>query len=78
MLISKLLDVLSYCHAQDILHRDLRPENILLRKGDSFDKIKVFGFKPMANNPNKVSPRGSPKNMADYFKGPETFEEHYM
>ena len=72
-LISSILQVLDYCHDQGVLHRDLRPENLLLRKGDSFDKVKVYGFKPMKEDPRILQRRNSPRNAEEFFKGPESF-----
>ena len=73
VVIQKILQVLYYIHGQGVIHRDLRPENLLLKKGADFTDVKITGFKPMQKMPSQASPRGSPKNMADYFKGPETF-----
>ena len=71
-LVSAVLQVLDYCHDQGVLHRDLRPENLLLRLGDSFDKVKVCGFKPKEDLP-MLQRRNSPRNAEEFFKGPESF-----
>lgn len=37
----QLLEVLEYCHSQNIAHRDIKPENIFL---DQYDHIKLADF----------------------------------
>lgn len=37
----QLLEVLEYCHSQNIAHRDIKPENIFL---DNYDHVKLADF----------------------------------
>ncbi len=62
-----LVDALSYAHAQGIVHRNLKPENIMIR-ADGFLKIIDFGLaKPFTGNANLTLPgavMGTPAYMA--------------
>ena len=42
----KLLEVLEYCHSMGTTHRNLRPENIFLKKGQEVKDMKLGGFSP--------------------------------
>lgn len=44
-LVSRLTELVQYCHENDVVHRDLKPANILLRNGDPADPVIVdFGL----------------------------------
>jgi serine/threonine-protein kinase len=55
-LITKLLDVLHYCHERGVYHRDIKPENLLLGS-DGRLKIIDFGIAGMEGAP-RVTYRG--------------------
>ena len=38
-----IMDALAYCHAQGLLHRDIAPDNIMLRKGSGASVLIDFG-----------------------------------
>ena len=41
----RLLDVIEYCHSQDVVHRDIKPDNIILRDGDPLMPVLIdFGL----------------------------------
>ena len=43
-IILSICRVLDYSHKNGLIHRDLRPENILMDKGDGYESLKVGGF----------------------------------
>ncbi|MBI4749436.1 MAG: SUMF1/EgtB/PvdO family nonheme iron enzyme [Acidobacteria bacterium] len=42
-IIIKLLDVVEYIHSQNIIHRDIKPDNIILRTRDNLPVLLDFG-----------------------------------
>ncbi len=40
----QVLEALRYCHDHDIIHRDLRPHNILLANKENSAPVKLAGF----------------------------------
>lgn len=44
-LVLRLLETVAYCHAQQVIHRDIKPDNIVLRSGAVDDPVLVeFGL----------------------------------
>lgn len=43
-MVKQLLEALSYCHAANIVHKDLKPENVLLEKKKDIGSIKLIDF----------------------------------
>lgn len=68
-LILSLLDALAYLSSQNIMHRDLKPDNILLDKGDKL-KIVDFGLATFINIDDYIFKKcGTPGYIA-----PEVFK----
>ena len=57
-----LLDTLKYCHDKNLIHRDVKPENILLVSRDNDTQIKLvdFGFAVLAGTPLANPSAGTP------------------
>jgi serine/threonine protein kinase len=53
-LVPKICDALQYAHGEGVLHRDIKPDNILL---DSRGRLKIadFGIAKLAGEPNRRS-----------------------
>jgi serine/threonine protein kinase len=55
----------SYCHRENIIHRDLKVENILFKsREDMFIKIADFGISGVADQFNPDFDAGTLKYMA--------------
>lgn len=71
----QILDAMKHCHANDIVHRDLKLENILLQfnQKDSPLVIIDFGTSQVFDINNKLhNVLGTPSYVA-----PEVIEGHY-
>jgi eukaryotic-like serine/threonine-protein kinase len=59
--IKKILETLNYCHKEGILHRDLKPDNIILRENNFVDPVLVdFGlsFNSQEQDDDNKTPSG--------------------
>lgn len=70
----EITDAVSYAHSKNILHRDLRPSNVLLTK-DGSAKVVDFSISRLLERDPYASTRiGSPPYMApEHFQGRATF-----
>lgn len=62
-----LLDAVAYMHSQGICHRDLKPQNLLLKRKDDDEDIKIagFGFACRVHTPQSLTKRcGTPTYVA--------------
>jgi eukaryotic-like serine/threonine-protein kinase len=60
-LVIELSDVLIYCHQKGIIHRDIKQDNIILRRGNSADPVLIdFGlsFNGADENQSPLTPDG--------------------
>ena len=71
----QIVSAVSHAHANKIVHRDLRPSNIMISDKDGRLKITDFGTSVWLNNVPYASTRiGSPPYMApEQFQGKATF-----
>jgi len=60
-IISQVCDVLSYAHARDLVHRDIRPANIFLSQTPQGEVVKVldFGLAKLLHNKESVEMSGA-------------------
>lgn len=63
-LADQMLAALDYCHAHGVLHRDIRPENILVRRGRAV--LVNFGLMKLADAP---AAGGKPAETLAFIKG---------
>ena len=43
-IMKQFFSAINYCHSRKIVHRDMKPENLLLDKDEENPKIKIIDF----------------------------------
>lgn len=73
--IDRILEGVVLLHANDIVHRDIKPNNILIRTPFDFDNIAIadFGLSKLLTDPNSITlssyfspPYSSPEQLVDF------------
>ena len=67
-----LFNAINHCHSQDIIHRDIKPDNIMITKSDEVKLIDFGLSKATNNNRNLTTVAGAP-----YYMAPEVLEGSY-
>lgn len=72
-LMGRILGVMGFCHENKLVHRHLRPENILLKKHEELSDIRVINFPiTLGWDDNK---KLNEKFESPYFLAPEMFDK---
>ena len=74
-IIKQVLSALTYCHQRNIVHRDMKPENLLLDKDQINPKVTIidFGTSGIIDPAKKMSQKyGTP-----YYIAPEVLKKNY-
>lgn len=74
-IIKQVLSSMNYCHKRGVIHRDMKPENLLLDKDESNPKIKIIDF----GTATKFKPGEwlSQKFGTPYYIAPEVLKKKY-
>lgn len=62
-----MFEAIGYCHQQNVAHRDLKPDNLLLLSADDDSRLKIadFGFAKKASGENSLTTQcGTPGYVA--------------
>lgn len=68
----QLFQALNHCHAQNIVHRDIKPDNIMITQSDTVRLIDFGLSKASKNNKNLTTVAGTP-----YYMAPEVLDGSY-
>jgi calcium-dependent protein kinase len=67
-----LFQAINHCHAQGIVHRDIKPDNIMITNSETVRLIDFGLSKASKNNRNLTTVAGTP-----YYMAPEVLEGSY-
>ena len=72
LIMNKLMKALNYCHSNNIMHRDIKPQNIVIGDDGEY-KLVDFGFAKVQQQPReKLETLGTP-----YYLAPEVIGGFY-
>jgi len=82
-IIRNVLEGVRYLHTKNIIHRDIKPDNILFRSDNIFEKNQIaladFGLATFNDVPLYMFPRcGSPGYVAPEVYSFDASKEHYQ
>lgn len=66
-----LFQAINHCHAQNVVHRDIKPDNIMITENDTVRLID-FGLSKASKNKKLTTVAGTP-----YYMAPEVLEGSY-
>ena len=67
-----LFQAINHCHAQNIVHRDIKPDNIMITQNDTVRLIDFGLSKASKTNKNLTTVAGTP-----YYMAPEVLDGSY-
>ncbi|CAB9514247.1 MAP kinase-activated protein kinase 2 (Fragment) [Seminavis robusta] len=77
LLMKQLLSCINYLHSLDIVHCDLKPENLLLEANKELSQIKVIDFGFAANIKKAPNQRLTRRWGTIHYSAPEVFAGNY-
>ena len=75
VIVRQLLEALRYLHSQNVVHRDLKPQNIGFRERDNMQSLKIFDFGLSAKTVKENSNLLASKVGTILYMAPEIFSK---